>query len=461
MLCFSSKSLLHCVIILLCVAFLSVPFIGLGSASGLSLEETMSRRMSSRSFTSQDVPNQQLLDVLWAAYGSVGNLRTVPEIGSGYPLIILSVNSTGSYKYDPENNVLSVNDLTIKKETISNDFLSNTWVNDASAILIVMWDHSVSNNQYFASAQAGCLVQNVYLAAASLNLGTCCVDTINFEALQTHLKLSGSMTPLLIMPLSYPSSSYPQASPNYAVMTGNLPQVQYGALSFEEALRNIPTAQESTVDSLTSQQLSQLLWASYGYTSVMFDSSYHRTTPSAYGIYPLVVFVSNATGVYRYEPEAHSVSEILQTDQRSAIADALSGQQWAASASTLLLVTYDSSFNNGDTGDGGNLDHLNIEVDTGTVVQQIVLEASALNLRSDVLYQGLESWNGAQAAVIRNIIGASSSIVPLYVVSVGVANHAAIPEIWVVPFLFLMIIALAVVVSVRIWRNRKFRVTLH
>ncbi|MBT0159173.1 hypothetical protein G4O51_04230 [Candidatus Bathyarchaeota archaeon A05DMB-2] len=417
--------------------------------------------MSSRSFTSQSLSDKQLLDVLWAAYGYVGNLRTVPKIGYGYPLVILSINSTGSYKYDPENNVLSVNDLTINKEIISNDFGSNTWVNDASVILVLVWDQSVSNNQYFASAQAGCVVQNVYLAAASLNLGTCCVDAIDFQALRNHLKLSANMTPLLVMPLSYPRGSYSQASPNYEIMTGNLPRVQYSSLSFEQALRNIPTAQQSTVDSLTSLQLSQLLWASYGYTSVTFDSSHHRTTPSALGIYPLVIFVSNATGLYRYEPDTHSVLEILQMDKRSAIADALSGQQWAANASTLLLITYDSSFNNGNTGDGGNLDHANIEIDAGAVIQQIVLEASALNLRSDVLYQGLENWNGAQAAVIRNTIGASSSIVPLYVISVGIANHATIPEISTVPFLFLMIATLAVIVSVKILRKRIFRGLLH
>ena len=47
-----------------------------------------------------------------------------------------------------------------------------------------------------------------------------------------------------------------------------------------------------------------------------------------------------------------------------------------ADAPSIFVVTVDSSYNGGNTGDGGTLDHEYVEVDVGCVVQQILLESS-------------------------------------------------------------------------------------
>jgi hypothetical protein len=202
-------------------------------------------------------------------------------------------------------------------------------------------------------------------------------------------------------------------------MTGNLPQVQYSELSFEDAVRNMGFVQEWSSEPLSLQELSQLLWAAYGYSSTG-----HRTTPSAYGIYPLVIYVSNATGVYRYLPESHSVTEIVGGDKRADIANAFSGQAWAADAPVVFMIGYDSAYNNGNTGDGGVFSHLFMEVNTGCVIQQLFLEASAWNLQANILSEGLEEWNGAGAQELRNILGLSSAVIPLYAVPVGASGGA-------------------------------------
>jgi len=366
-----------------------------------------------RSYTSENISRQQLLEVLWAAYGHTNERKNIPRIGYDYSLIIFTVNETGSYQYIPESNSLVVHDLSVNKETIRP--YDSGWPSDASEVLVIVWDETRMNNHYFASAEAGCLAQNVHLAAASLDLGTCVVGTINSGGLRNVLQLPSTLTPLLVMPLSYPTSPYPVASPNYDLMTGNLPPVQYSGLSFEDAVKDILFAQEWSAEPLSLQELSQLLWASYGYSSTN-----HRTTPSAYGIYPLVIFVSNATGVYQYLPESHSVTEILGGDKRFDIANVFSGQVWAADAPTIFLIVYDSSYNNGNTGDGGVLPHLFMEVNTGCVIQQLFLEASAWNLNANIVSEGLEEWNGPGAQELRNILGLSPWIIPLYAIPVGV-----------------------------------------
>jgi len=409
----SKRLFVICMITLsICLSMLVMP-----AFSSLCLEEIVSRRQSMRSYTSEGISRQQLLDVLWAAYGYTFDHKNVPQIGYAYSLIVFTVNETGSYRYVPESNSLVVHDLSVNKETIRSNV--DDWPSDANEVLVVVWNENIMNNPYFASAEAGCLVQNVHLAAASLSLGTCCVGSIDSEGLRNDLQLPSTQTPLLVMPLGYPTNQYQTASPNYDLMIGNLPAVQYSQSSFEEAVNNIIFAEEWSSEPLSLQELSQLLWAAYGYSSTD-----HRTTPSAYGIYPLVIYVSNATGVYQYLPDTHSGTELLVADKRFDIANAFSGQVWAADAPTMFLIGYDTSYNNGDTGDGGVFPHLFMEVNTGCVIQQLFLEASAWNLQANIVSEGLEEWNGAGAQELRNILGLPSSIIPLYGIPIGVPEVA-------------------------------------
>ena len=410
------KSLSLIALLSLCIVF------NAASDTSTPLEQTISRRQSIRSYTSENITVQQLLEVLQVAYGFWGDHRSIPMIGQNYSLTVFVVNATATYQYASETNTLILYDNNVNKETIRPH--DQDWPSNASTVLIVVWNKTRLANQYFASAEAGCLVQNVYLAAASLDLGTCCVGGIDSAGLSNDLQLSSNLIPLLVMPLGYPVSPYPPASPNYGFMTGNLPLVQYSQLSLEEAIGNIHYAQSWSSENLSSQQLSQLLWAAYGYTNVMTDSTFHRTTPSAYDVYPLAIFVSNATGVYRYVPENHSVVKVVQGDKRLDIANASSGHAWAAKAPTIFLVAYDSSLG-GDS--GGTLPHEFVEVDAGTVVQQLVLEASAWNLSANLISSGLEEWNGTAAQKLRNITGSPSSLIPLYIVPIGLMTKGTTP----------------------------------
>jgi len=388
---------------------------GVSSNSSTSLEETVSRRQSIRSYTNENITSQQLLEVLRAGYGFWSGHRSIPQIGNDYSLTIFPINATGSYRYIPENNLLAVHNLSVNKETIR-PHINQDYVSTASVVLIAAWNRTKMDNWYFPSAEAGCLVQNVYLAAVSINLGTCCVTSIDSDGLRNDLALPHTIIPLLVMPLGFPTSPYPPASPNYAFMTGNLPRVQYSQVSFTDALDNMLFAQVWSGQGLGLQELSQLLWAAYGYTNVTYSLGYHRTTPSAMGIYPLVIYVSNITGTFRYVAETHSVQLVQAGDKRLDIANACGGQVWAANAPAVFLVVYNSS---GYEYDYGVVPHEWIEVDAGCVIQQLSLEASAWNLSANIVTNGLEEWNGTAAQEVRNILGLPSSLVPLYPVPIG------------------------------------------
>jgi nitroreductase len=377
-----------------------------GTVWATSFEETVSKRKSYRSFTTADITSEQLMSVLLAAYGYAGAERVLPRVGSDYSLAVFVVNNTACYLYNPEANLLPLYDSSVNKETIRPHYNS-----DASAVMVIVWNQTRMNNQYFASIEAGCLTQNVYLAAVTQNLGTCCVGSISSEGLRNDLKLPTSLVPILVMPLGYPSWAYDPGTPDYSRMIGNLPPVQISGSSFTDALNNIDFAQAWSEESLSLQDISQLLWAAYGYTSTD-----HRTTPSANDIYPLLIYVSNATGVYQYIAENHSVNLIQSGDRRSDVASACGNQMWTAEAPAIFLVALNST---GSTGDGGALSHEYVLVDAGCVAQQILLEAAVVNLTANFVANGLETWNGNGAQTLQGVLNLAPAIIPLFIMPVG------------------------------------------
>ena len=400
----------------LVVSCLICLLVGAGTVGASPFEVTVSQRYSNRDFTSSAVTGQQLLSVLQAAYGSFGSNSVVPRFGSDYSLVIFATNASGSYRYDPAANSVTMFNAAANLAKISPHLLQS-WQSTANVVLIFVWDQTKVNSPYVASVEAGCVTQNVYLAVIGQGLGTTIAGIIDSSGLQGDLGLASSMIPIAVMPMGFPTSSYPDATPDYGRMNGNLPQVETSADSFTDALSSMTFARSWTNADLSQQELSQLLWAAYGYSSTG-----HRTTPSANGIYPLVVYISNSTGTYRYLPESHQVSQLQAGDKRSDIASACNNQAWVADAPSIFLITVDSSYNGGNTGDGGVLDHEWVEIDAGCVAQQILLESSVINLSGNAVTNGFESWNGNGAQAIRNALGLTSSIIPLCVVPVG---HAA------------------------------------
>jgi nitroreductase len=383
----------------------------IGSATATPFEITVSQRYSDRSYTNQPVTSQQLLTLLSAAYGYSGANRVLPKIGDAYSLALFPINSSGSYIYTPEKNSMSVWNTSVSMETIS-PRLVQSWENGANVVVVIVWNQTKMNNGYFAYSEAGYLVQNFYLAAVNSAIGTCCAQTFDSDGLRTDLGLPSTMVPLLIMPTGFPTSPYPAATPDYSRTTGNLPPVQNSEKSFTDALSDMNLAQTWSTQALSLQEQSQLLWAAYGYSSTG-----HRTTPSYGGWYPLIVYMSNATGTFRYWPGSHSLTELQAGDKRSVIAAACGNQVWAANAPAIFLVAYNSSYNTYYPEPGWY--DFSVEVDAGCVAQQILLESSAMSLGANVVAKGFEAWNGTSGQTLRNTLGIASSIVPLCILPVG------------------------------------------
>ena len=170
-----------------------------------SFEELLGERMSVREWTSEDLSLQEISALLWAAYGfTESEHRTVPSAHGVYPLVIYFASAHGLFKYYPEWEAiqkLSENDF---RRGIAERIAGQTWAANAPVMLVIVWDKQKmgENEKRFVETEAGCVIQNVYLEAAFLGLGTVVVGGgFDEEGIQALLELPENELPLYAMPV--------------------------------------------------------------------------------------------------------------------------------------------------------------------------------------------------------------------------------------------------------------------
>ncbi|MFZ5500314.1 MAG: nitroreductase family protein [Candidatus Micrarchaeota archaeon] len=110
-----------------------------------------------------------------------------------------------------------------------------------------------------------------------------------------------------------------------------LPQPQMeGGKPLMQALKARKTTREFSDQKISTQVLSNLLWAAFG---INRPDSGRRTAPSALNRQEIDIYVTAAEGLFLYNAKEHSLKQILATDIR-----ALTGRQNTAKEAALNLV---------------------------------------------------------------------------------------------------------------------------
>jgi len=111
--------------------------------------------------------------------------------------------------------------------------------------------------------------------------------------------------------------------------------------SVEQALLKRRSAREYKEDSLSLEQISQLLWAAQGITAEWGG----RTSPSAGALYPLEIYLVAGKvkglkpGLYHYEPEKHSIIQKKDGDLREELTKASLHQEEILNAPVSIVIT--------------------------------------------------------------------------------------------------------------------------
>ncbi len=187
-----------------------------------------------------------------------------------------------------------------------------------------------------------------------------------------------------------------------------------GVFSVEESLATRRSVRRYSIQFLTLQEVSQLLWATQGITEQRWG---FRTAPSAGGTYPLVIYIVIAkdgvkdvpAGVYRYLPEHHSILLLTPGDMRSDLAVAAYDQEWISDAKINIIIAAEYSKTTDKYGDRG-FRYVHMEV--GHAGQNIYLQAISLNLGTVVI----GAFHDEQ---VQRVVGMPDTEKPLYIAPVG------------------------------------------
>ena len=182
-----------------------------------------------------------------------------------------------------------------------------------------------------------------------------------------------------------------------------------GTMSLEEALASRRSIREFTTEPLTTDEVSQLLWAAQGVTS----SGGRRTAPSAGALYPIEIYVADGTGTHRYLPQDHVLERIADGDLRPALEDAALGQAAVGDCAAVFIVAAVPSRTEAEY--GSRADRY-VKLEAGHAAQNLLLQAVALEL-------GAVPIGAFGDLEVQRLLDLSADAEPLYLIAVG---HPAI-----------------------------------
>jgi nitroreductase len=183
--------------------------------TGVDLLAALRGRHSTRDFDGgKAIPDNVLATVLWAADGvnRPDGKHTAPcAMGLRYMRIYVC-RADGAWRYDQDAHEL----VAIGSEDIRGQLGRQKFMAEAPVVLVLASDLSAFEDRgrmadtamrrEWSQAAAGCIAQNVYLAAEAFGLGTVMAAGLNADEARKGLALKTDEVPLFLMPLGYPKA---------------------------------------------------------------------------------------------------------------------------------------------------------------------------------------------------------------------------------------------------------------
>lgn len=180
----------------------------------MSLEETIFKRKSIRSFLDKEIEIEKISQLLWVAQGKNISKRTVPSAGAIYPLVIyVFLKKRGLYHYQFRKALLK---MEIEEDPTENFLkqlaqysLSQNFIYEAPLNIIICVDFPKIISGYgergkrYALIEVGHCAQNVHLEAVSLGLGSVPIGAFRDKKILNLLRLPENLDPIYIIPIGY------------------------------------------------------------------------------------------------------------------------------------------------------------------------------------------------------------------------------------------------------------------
>ncbi len=174
---------------------------------GMPLMEALAKRSTSRSFSTKEITQKQLSNIVWAAFGvnrSDGK-RTAPSTRNFQGTDIYVIMKNGTYLYEAKEHQLK----RIISEDIRNIGSSQEFVKDAPVQILLVADFNKCGNgsneakMNVANIDAGYISQNIYLSCTSEGLSTGARGSIDRKALASKLSLKENQNIIIAHCIGY------------------------------------------------------------------------------------------------------------------------------------------------------------------------------------------------------------------------------------------------------------------
>ena len=180
----------------------------------MSLEETILKRRSQRSFIQKDLDLAQVSQLLWAAQGITARewgvgFRTAPSAGALYPMEIYLLSKDGLFHYLPSGHKLEVLRNQDLRESVAAAALGQESIAQAPVDIVICAIYRRVTGKYgqrgrrYVHIEAGHIAQNIHLEAVALGLGSVPIGAFNDEDIKNILSLPSEHEPLYIIPVGY------------------------------------------------------------------------------------------------------------------------------------------------------------------------------------------------------------------------------------------------------------------
>lgn len=175
---------------------------------GMPLRQALQERRTTRAFRTNALPAQVLANLLWAGFGinrPANDHRTAPSAMNSQEVDIYVARPEGLALYEAKPHQLRpVSRADFRGQTSGQAFATN-----APVVLIFVADlprlakARPEDRPFYAGIDTGCIVQNVYLCAASEGLATVVYD-LNRAPLAAAMKLRPDQKIILCQAVGYP-----------------------------------------------------------------------------------------------------------------------------------------------------------------------------------------------------------------------------------------------------------------
>jgi SagB-type dehydrogenase family enzyme len=182
-------------------------------AGGVPLMQALNERASSREFDSRPLTDQQLSNLLWAAWGinrPADGKHTAPSSNNRQEMAVYVAMQSGLYLFDPENHTLEqVLSADIRKASGRQDFVGTAPVNlifvaDLIKAGVRNPEEAGPESLNTSYINTGFMAQNVYLYCASAKLACVVRGYFDREVLTKAMELKPHQRIIITQTVGHP-----------------------------------------------------------------------------------------------------------------------------------------------------------------------------------------------------------------------------------------------------------------